>query len=133
SSFATQQWHVRVAAGARLVVLPGPNIPFKGCRYHQRVMIDLEGDARFIWGDIWTPGRYERLGDLAEHHQFERIVQELEVRRDGRLVYRDRFDWTGPWDPRTADWYFGGGPDAAGAGLFITGEVGTGADGHEHG
>jgi urease accessory protein len=141
SSFATQQWHVRVAAGARLVVLPGPNIPFRGCRYHQRVAIDLEGDARFIWGDIWTPGRYERPGDLAEHHRFERIVQELEVRRDGDLVYRDRFDWNGPWDVETARWYVGGGPAAATAALFVAGEVSRGedrhgqeeGDGHEHG
>lgn len=127
SSFATQQWRIRVAAGARLVVLPGPNIPYKGCRFHQRVMIELEGDARLIWGDIWTPGRYERLGGLAEHYQFERIIQELEVRRDGVLVHRDRFDWSGPWDLETAAWYVGSERDAAGAGLFVTME----RDGYE--
>ncbi len=123
SSFATQQWRIRAAAGARLVVLPGPNIPYKGCRFHQRVRIDLEGDAQLIWADIWTPGRYERLGDLAEHYQFERIIQELEVHHDGVLVYRDRFDWQGPWDRETAAWYVGGGPNAASAGLFVTSEV----------
>ncbi len=123
SSFATQQWRIRVAAGARLVVLPGPNIPFKGCRFHQRVNIELEGDARLIWGDIWTPGRYERRGDLAEHYRFERIVQELEIQRDGELVYRDRFDWKGPWDRETARWYVGGTPDAGTASLFVTGTL----------
>jgi urease accessory protein len=131
SSFATQQWHIRAAAGARLVVLPGPNIPYKGCRFHQRVRIDLEGDARLIWAEIWTPGRYERLGGLAEHYQFERIIQELEVHHDGDLVYRDRFDWNGPWDRQTAAWYVGDGPNAASAGLFVTGEVAREADGHD--
>ena len=100
----------------------------------ERIMIDLEGDARLIWGDIWTPGRYVRPGGLAEYYQFERIVQELEIRRDGELIYRDRFDWDGPWDRGTARWYVGDGPDAATASLFIAGgcpggEVG-GAGGH---
>src|SRR5207302_2511385 len=31
--FSTQQWHMRVAEGAILVVLPGPALPFQGCRY----------------------------------------------------------------------------------------------------
>jgi urease accessory protein len=122
SSFATQQWRVRVERGARLVILPGPNIPFRGCRYHQKAEIALEGDARLIWGDIWTPGRYAR-GELSEYHQFERIVQELEVRRDGALVYRDRFDWKGPWDLPTTRWYLGDGPATASASLFVTGPV----------
>src|SRR5438132_8540752 len=30
--FSTQQWHVHVAAGGVLVVLPGPPIPVQGCR-----------------------------------------------------------------------------------------------------
>src|SRR5262249_31636390 len=51
--YATQQWHVRVASGAVLVVLPGPAIPFQGCRYFQRVVIDLAPGAALVWGDIW--------------------------------------------------------------------------------
>src|SRR5208282_6075331 len=88
-SFATQQWRVKAAADSQLVLLPGPNIPFRGCRYHQKAAIDLDRSARLIWGDIWTPGRYARVGQEAEFHQFERIVQDLEVRRDGALVFRD--------------------------------------------
>jgi urease accessory protein len=122
SSFATQQWRVRVAPGARLVILPGPNIPFRGCRYHQRAEIELQGDARLIWGDIWTPGRYAR-DELSECHEFARIVQELEVRRDGVLVHRDRFHWEGPWDPATVRWHLGDGPTPASASLFVTGPV----------
>ena len=37
--------------------------------------------ARLIWGDIWLPGRYDR-GALSERFQFDRIVQDLEVRRE---------------------------------------------------
>ncbi len=47
--FSTQQWRVHVAAGAILVLLPGPAIPFQGCRYFQRVTIDLdEGCAPYL-------------------------------------------------------------------------------------
>lgn len=124
SSFATQQWHVRVARGAQVVVLPGPNIPFRGCRYFQKTRIDLEAGASLVWGDVWTPGRYER-GELSERHQFDRIVQELEVYRDDSLVYRDRFDWEGAWDSPTARWHLGdvSNPAASSASLFVTGPI----------
>ena len=103
-SYATQQWDVEVEDDACLVVLPGPVIPFRGSRYYQRGRVELAPRARLIWGDIWLPGRYDR-GELSERFQFERIVQDFEVRRDGRLVYRDRFRWDGPWTPEDADWY----------------------------
>jgi len=67
--FSTQQWNVHVAADAVLVVLPGPAIPFEGCRYYQRVAIDLEPGAGIVWGDIWLAGRYAR-GEASEQFQF---------------------------------------------------------------
>jgi urease accessory protein len=118
--FSTQQWEVRVASGAVLVVLPGPAIPFQGCRYFQRVAIDLEEGANLIWGDLWFAGRYER-GDSSERFQFRAMIQEMTVRRTGRLVFRDRFCWQGPWDAETAAWHFGGHP--ASGSLFVTGTV----------
>jgi len=116
--FATQRWRVRVAAGARLVVLPGPTIPFAGCRYHQRTDVELEEGAQLLWGDVWLPGRYCR-GAASEWFRFDRVVQHLEVRRGGRLAYRERFDWRGPWSPEEADWLLGGA--RATASLFVTG------------
>ncbi len=125
SGFSTQQWRLRVAPGACLIALPGPNIPFRGCRYYQRAEVDLEGDAQLIWGDIWTPGRYAR-DELSECYQFEQIVQELVIRRSGKLVYRDRFRWEGPWDAPTTRWHLGEGPATASASLFVTGPVAGG-------
>jgi urease accessory protein len=118
--FATQQWSVEVEADACLVVLPGPAIPFRGSRYYQRGRVELAPSARLIWGDVWLPGRYDR-GELSERFQFDQIVQDFEVRRASRLVYRDRFQWCGPWTPQEADWYFGG--TMATASLFIAGPV----------
>jgi urease accessory protein len=119
TSFATQQWCLRVEPDAVLVVLPGPTIPFRGCRYFQRTDIDLAAGARLVWGDVWLPGRYAR-GGLSEWFQFDRIVQDLKVHRAGALVFRERFDWRGPWDEETARWHLGGG---AGGSLFVTGAV----------
>ena len=120
ASYATQQWAVEVEDDACLVVLPGPTIPFRGSRYFQRGRVELAPRARLIWGDIWLPGRYDR-GELSERFQFERIVQDFEARRAGRLVYRDRFRWDGPWTAEDADWYFGGA--LASASLFVAGPV----------
>jgi urease accessory protein len=118
SSYATQQWDVDVEDDACLVVLPGPVIPFRGCRYYQRGRANMASRGRLIWGDIWFPGRYER-GELSERFQFERIVQDFEVRRAGQLVYRDRFRWDGSWSAEDANWYFGG--HLGSASLFVTG------------
>jgi len=118
--FATQQWSVTVEDHACLVVLPGPTIPFYGCRYYQRGRIDLAPTARLIWGDIWLAGRYER-GALSERFQFERLLQDFEVRRDGKLVYRERFRWDGPWTAEEAQWYFGG--EMSSASLFVAGPL----------
>jgi urease accessory protein len=122
ASYSTQQWAVEVEDDACLVVLPGPAIPFQGSRYYQRGRVELAPGARLIWGDIWLPGRYDR-GELSERFQFDRIVQDFEVRRGGRLVYRDRFRWDGPWSAEEADWHFGGA--LACASLFVAGPLPT--------
>ena len=119
-SYATQQWVIEVEDDACLVVLPGPTIPFCRSRYYQRVRVDLDSRARLIWGDIWLPGRYDR-GALSERFQFQRIVQDFEARRAGSLVYRDRFQWNGPWTPEDVEWYLGGA--LATASLFIAGPL----------
>lgn len=120
NSYSTQQWHVEVEDDACLVVLPGPTIPFHSCRFYQRGRVELAPRARLIWGDIWLPGRYDR-GALSERFQFDRIVQDFEARRAGRLIYRDRFRWDGPWTQEDAGWYFGG--SLATASLFIAGPL----------
>jgi urease accessory protein len=119
-SYATQQWRVRVEDGAELVVLPGPTIPFRGARYYQRTNIDLALSARMIWGDIWLPGRYSQEND-PEVFAHQRLVQHIEVRRDGNLVFRERFDWPGPWNDRARNWHVGG--NIACGSLFVTGAV----------
>ncbi len=118
--FATQQWTVRVEAGASLVVLPGPAIPFAGCRYYQRVEAHIVEGSTLLWGDVGFAGRYER-GAASERFRFDAWVQELTVFREGRLVFRDRFAWRGPWDESEAAWHCGKG--AAWGTVFATGSA----------
>jgi urease accessory protein len=120
NGFSTQQWQVHVQSGAQLVVLPGPTIPYRGSRYYQRVVIDLEAGAHLIWGDIWLPGRYAR-GQLSEWHCFDQIVQEMEVWREGELIYRERFHWHGPWVKDQIAWFCG--DNRATGSLFVTGNI----------
>lgn len=120
TSFATQQWELTAEADTCLVVLPGPTIPYHGSRYFQRGRANLASNAKLLWGDIWLPGRYDR-GEQSEQFQFERIVQDFEVRRAGRLVYRDRFRWDGPWSAAEARWYWGG--ELACGSLFVGGPL----------
>lgn len=118
--FCTQQWHVTVADDAVLVIMPGPAIPYAGTRFFQRVQVDLGRNARLIWGDLWFAGRYARA-EGSEQFRFEAIVQEMVVRREGQLAYRDRFAWHGPWDTQSAASHFAGQP-AVGS-LFVTGSI----------
>lgn len=118
--FSTQQWRIRVDSGAVLAILPGPTIPFRACRYYQRVDIELAAGAGLVWGDIWLAGRYAH-GDRPEQFQFATLIQELTVRRDQALVFRERFCWQGPWDDATARWHFG--TALACGSLFVTGPI----------
>jgi urease accessory protein len=111
NGFTTQQWDVTVADGAVLVVLPGPAIPFAGSRFFQRVRVKLGENARIIWGDLWFAGRYSRQ-DASERFQFDSLIQDMQVHRNGKLVYRDRFHWHGPWNESNASWHFGHQPAA---------------------
>jgi urease accessory protein UreH len=119
-------WHaaarldLRVAPGATLCLLPGPTIPFAGSRYHQTATIHLEAGAQVVWGDILLPGR-TRYAKAPERFVFERLVQELRVHREGRLVHHERLAWSGPWGEDVIRWHFG---DAeAAASLFISGAL----------
>jgi urease accessory protein len=107
SGFATQQWKIRLEEDAILLALPGPTIPYRGSRYYQRGRAELSPRSRLIWGDLWLAGRYARA-ELSERFVFDRIVQDLEIRRAGQLIYRDRFRWDGPWDDEAILWHFGG-------------------------
>jgi len=119
TAHASSRFDLRVASGAVLCCLPGPTIPFAGSRFYQRTEIRLEPGASVVWGDILLPGR-THYARGPERFAFERMIQELRVVRDGRLVFHERFAWEGPWTDTEIAWHFG---DAeASASIFISGE-----------
>ncbi len=120
NGFCTQQFRIHVERDALLIVLPGPAIPFHGCRYYQHVDVTLAEGARFVWGDLWQAGRHSR-GAASERFRFDWLIQNMTVRRSDALVYRDRFVWQGPWDAERVAWHFD--KQLAWANLFATGAI----------
>ncbi|MEO7190303.1 MAG: urease accessory protein UreD [Vicinamibacterales bacterium] len=74
-----------VHAGACLVLLPDPVVPFAGARYRQSQQIDVAADASLIVVDWVSSGRVAH----GERWLFERLRTSLRVRYDGRLVCHD--------------------------------------------
>ena len=98
----------------------GPDDPFSRGPLVPSVDIELEAGARFVWAEIWHPGRYDR-GALSEKFEFTSLIQETHVRRVGRLVFRDRFHWRGSWTAAACGWHFG--PHLAAGSLFVAGPL----------
>lgn len=76
-----------VEAGACLHCTWAPVIPFAGAHLEQRSTIDLAGDAELFWSDAVMAGRQAS----GERWAFARLAHELQVRRDGGLIYLERY------------------------------------------
>jgi urease accessory protein len=77
---------LRVAAGASLECWPELLIPQRGARYHQRTTIDLEPGAELLFFERLAPGRTA----MGEAFAFTEVRLDLDVRRAGRLLLRER-------------------------------------------
>jgi urease accessory protein len=83
---ATQVQRLHVSAGACLEWLPQETIAFRGARAQLLTHIALEGDARFIGWDICCLGR-PAAGEVFD----EGVLRpQLELARDGRMLYCER-------------------------------------------
>lgn len=79
--------HLRVAENARAVWLPQETILFDGARLDRTATIDLSAGASLFAAETWTLGRTamgERVHSGALHDAWE-------IRRDGNLLWTDRF------------------------------------------
>jgi len=82
---AKQRFHVHMAAGSSLCYLPHPAVPHEQSVFDSMSRIDMEDGCRLLWGEIITCGR-KLSGEVFKCRQFHNI---LEVRRHGRLVFKD--------------------------------------------
>lgn len=83
---ATQTQRLCVGHGACLEWLPQETIAFRGARAELTTRVELTGDARFIGWEILC------LGRPAAEESFDHglLRPQLELTRDGRLVYVER-------------------------------------------
>jgi len=82
---ARQRFHVQMAAGSSLCYLPHPSVPHEQSVFDSMSRIDMEAGCRLMWGEIITCGR-KLSGEIFKCRQFQNV---LEVRRDGRLLFKD--------------------------------------------
>jgi urease accessory protein len=76
-----------VAAGGSLEWWPEMLIPQRGARYHQQTQIDLAPDAELIFQETLAPGRVA----YGEAFLYDEVRWKMDLRRDGRLLARERF------------------------------------------
>jgi urease accessory protein len=83
---AAQTLHARVAGGGLLEWLPQEAIVFDGARAKLETAIALAADALFIGWDVICLGRTHS----GERFAAGRLVQSVEIVRDGALLWADR-------------------------------------------
>ncbi|MGO2453433.1 urease accessory protein UreD [Pseudomonas taetrolens] len=83
---AYQTVELKVAAGATLEWLPQETIVFSAARAELSTRIELEGDARLFYWDMVALGR--QASD--EHFDLGHFQSQLDIRRDGRLLWHER-------------------------------------------
>lgn len=86
AAYCRQTFHV--AAGGWLEVSPEPLVPHRGSRYRQSTSIEVESDGQLFFCDLLMPGRVGH----GEAWEWAQLALETEVRVDGELVLRERFD-----------------------------------------
>ena len=88
---AYQQLTLRVEAGATLEWLPQETIVYAGAQAEITTEIDLAGDAKLLYWDIIALGR-PASGERFDAGHFQ---AELNIRRDGQLLWHERQRVTG--------------------------------------
>ncbi|MBC7980969.1 MAG: urease accessory protein UreD [Armatimonadetes bacterium] len=83
-----------VAAGGFFEWIPEAFIPHAGANYEQRTEIELEAGAGLLFVDWISPGRVAR----GEVFEYERLRWELDLKVDGRLMARERYEMRGAGD-----------------------------------
>ncbi|WXL25175.1 urease accessory protein UreD [Ectopseudomonas mendocina] len=86
NSTASQHLTLHVEAGATLEWLPQETIVFCAAQPHLHTEIELSGDARLLYWDITALGR-PASGERFDQGQYQ---AELNVRRDGQLIWHER-------------------------------------------
>lgn len=82
---AARQTQITLGAGGFLDYTPQPVIPFARSAFENTLEVDLAPESRFILREVIACGRAAR-GEAFDYRYFH---SNTEVRREGRLIYRD--------------------------------------------
>jgi urease accessory protein len=88
---AESRQHFTVAADAWLEVMPEPLVPHRGSSYRQVTNVEVASGGTLLFVDQLMPGRVAH----GEVWSWDRLCLELEVKLDGNLILRERFDQRG--------------------------------------
>ncbi len=91
ASVARQSLNLQVEAGATLEWLPQETIVYSGAQAELSTRIELHGDARLFYWDIVALGRPAAGERFSQGH----FHANLDIRRDGRLLWHERQRITG--------------------------------------
>lgn len=80
-----------VEAGGWLEVLPEPVVPHRGSVFHQKTSLAVAADGAAFYADLLLPGRVAH----GEAWGWNRLILELDVRRNGECLLHERFDQDG--------------------------------------
>lgn len=80
-----------VADGAWLEVLPEPLVPHRGSTFRQQTEVAVAPGGSLFYVDQLMPGRVAH----GEAWSWDRLTLAIDVRLDGELVLRERFDQSG--------------------------------------
>lgn len=84
--------HFAVAKAGWLEVMPEPLVPHRGSRYRQVTTTEVAAGGGLFMVDLLLPGRIAHGG---EAWGWDRLCLETEVRLDGELILRERFEQVG--------------------------------------
>jgi urease accessory protein len=80
-----------VADGGWLEVMPEPLVPHRGSSYRQLTSVELAGTGELFFVDQLAAGRIAH----GEAWDWDRLCFTLNIRQDGKLLLRERFDQRG--------------------------------------
>lgn len=80
-----------VSSGAWLEVMPEPLVPHRGSRYRQVTSVEIASGGRMLFVDQLMPGRVAH----GEAWTWDRLCLDLDVKLNGELILRERFDQHG--------------------------------------
>ncbi len=88
-NYASKQVDIYLAKNSRLEYLPREIMAFEDSRWHQRTTFHVNEGAKFLYCEIFCPGRVER----GEFWEFEIYSSKIVIENNGKLVLSENTEF----------------------------------------